>query len=812
MKKSFPVIIILFIVMLVTIIVVSHKEMSNIHPKQNELLTKTGVCPPFHLLDEDGTVINPVAGINADKPYSPRQTCGKCHDYEKITKGFHFQQGKDEIATGTFDERIQWASTPGNYGGSWCSPAPLYSYLSPKENSSATEMDMTSFTFITNGCGTCHPGGGSMEFDRAGKRYDKFMEEAGFTAGGTNNFDGDYYKAHWNRSGVAEADCNICHLPEYDYKGRNNHLMKWNFKWMATAGSGFAKVEGSVKDSTEIALTYDLSKFSADGKVSMHLVREPRNETCLNCHSKPQWKKRGASFTEFTDVHIAKGVKCVDCHVSGSMAADERIRGKEVHQFGKGDDPSGMVRNDLDNTMRTCNDCHTTGYLNAPIAKHAWLPPLHLEKIACQSCHIPQRKVKSALVQVSDVFNPGTKITPPPKYTWTFYDQNLNYWNHYGELTQFTAKDQPTDPFLPQYALYKGQIFPVNVVHSAWPAIYTPGKPGLHQPRMKDIYDMWMAHKADNSVYPELANIKDDNEDLIPELNRAEEIDGFIAAVTKCLINKDYDLSERKVVWVNNDRMYFSSTEFETLPKEDWEASPYASVYKYSHDVFPAKAGLGATGCTDCHSFNSSFMFAQTLQYPFDENGNPVTIPQYKRLGISGFMAATGAIRESIVKPVFYFVLAAFIIYLIAGLFIRNLVNTGRINRKQRQLIVFLASAGILAAAVFAWFAGDLSSYMFPTRLFLDANHFIISVAVLIVGILFFVNDKPAGGKIFKINLLSAILLVTIVAGVFMLVKLDFLSLLTGLAYTVYDLSLIAILILNIFYLDKIFNTTAIQK
>jgi len=812
MKKSFPVIIILFIVMLVTIIVVSHKEMSNIHPKQNELLTKTGVCPPFHLLDEDGNVINPVAGINADKPYSPRQTCGKCHDYEKITKGFHFQQGKDEIATGTFDERIQWASTPGNYGGSWCSPAPLYSYLSPKENSSATEMDMTSFTFITNGCGTCHPGGGSMEFDRAGKRYDKFMEEAGFTAGGTNNFDGDYYKAHWNRSGVAEADCNICHLPEYDYKGRNNHLMKWNFKWMATAGSGFAKVEGSVKDSTEIALTYDLSKFSADGKVSMHLVREPRNETCLNCHSKPQWKKRGASFTEFTDVHIAKGVKCVDCHVSGSMAADERIRGKEVHQFGKGDDPSGMVRNDLDNTMRTCNDCHTTGYLNAPIAKHAWLPPLHLEKIACQSCHIPQRKVKSALVQVSDVFNPGTKITPPPKYTWTFYDQNLNYWNHYGELTQFTAKDQPTDPFLPQYALYKGQIFPVNVVHSAWPAIYTPGKPGLHQPRMKDIYDMWMAHKADNSVYPELANIKDDNEDLIPELNRAEEIDGFIAAVTKCLINKDYDLSERKVVWVNNDRMYFSSTEFETLPKEDWEASPYASVYKYSHDVFPAKAGLGATGCTDCHSFNSSFMFAQTLQYPFDENGNPVTMPQYKRLGISGFMAATGAIRESIVKPVFYFVLAAFIIYLIAGLFIRNLVNTGRINRKQRQLIVFLASAGILAAAVFAWFAGDLSSYMFPTRLFLDANHFIISVAVLIVGILFFVNDKPAGGKIFKINLLSAILLVTIVAGVFMLVKLDFLSLLTGLAYTVYDLSLIAILILNIFYLDKIFNTTAIQK
>ena len=158
------------------------------------------------------------------------------------------------------------------------------------------------------------------------------------------------------------------------------------------------------------------------------------------------------------------------------MATDSRIKGKEVHQFGKGDDPSGNVRNDLDNTMRTCTDCHLTGYLNAPIAKHTWLPDLHLDKLACQTCHIPERKVKSALVQVSDMYNPGTKISPPAKYVWTFYDQNMNYWNHYGELTMFTAKDQPSDPFVPQYAKYKGQIFPVNSVHSAWPGIYTERK------------------------------------------------------------------------------------------------------------------------------------------------------------------------------------------------------------------------------------------------------------------------------------------------------------------------------------------------
>ncbi|MCK7472279.1 MAG: hypothetical protein MZU95_17110 [Desulfomicrobium escambiense] len=174
-----------------------------------DLVTQSGVCPPFYLYDENGSLINPVNNTNADKPYSPKQTCGKCHDYAKITQGFHFQQGKDEKAVGTFADRYQWVSTPGNYGGNWCSPAPLYNYLSKKSNSSAKEMDMTSFTFITNGCATCHPGGGPLEYDRAGFRYDKFMDSVKYTAGGINNFDGDYFQAHWNRSGVIEADCNL---------------------------------------------------------------------------------------------------------------------------------------------------------------------------------------------------------------------------------------------------------------------------------------------------------------------------------------------------------------------------------------------------------------------------------------------------------------------------------------------------------------------------------------------------------------------------------------------------------------------------
>lgn len=78
-----------------------------------------GVCPPFNLLAEDGKVIDPTKNLNADKPYSPKKTCGKCHDYDKITQGYHFQQGKGEAMTPDFQELYAWCTTPGQYGGRW---------------------------------------------------------------------------------------------------------------------------------------------------------------------------------------------------------------------------------------------------------------------------------------------------------------------------------------------------------------------------------------------------------------------------------------------------------------------------------------------------------------------------------------------------------------------------------------------------------------------------------------------------------------------------------------------------------------------
>ena len=773
--------------------------------ERNVTTSVAGACPPFHLLNEKGQIINPISGVNVDKPYSPKKTCGACHDYEKITKGYHFTQGAGENPTTMQAERCLWATTPGNYGGTWCSPAPLYRYLSPKHNTTARTMDMTSFSFITVGCGGCHPGGGSAEYDRNGNRYDQFMKQKGFTSGGNNDFDGDYYQARWSETGVLEADCMICHLPEYNNAERKKQLKQLNFRWASTAAAGFATITGSVQNKQSIKIEYKKSLFSADGKIEPHIVTEPRDRACLFCHAKPGWKKRGANFRSRTDVHIRAGLKCVDCHPAGMSAVDERIRGKEIHQFGKGDDPGGHVRDDLDNTCRDCADCHTTGYLGATIAKHKWLPPLHLDKIACQTCHIPQRTVKAAQFQAGDVFNPGTKIPTKGKHLWTFYGPDMNYWNHYGDLEMMGYDDKPTDPFTPVLAQYKGKIYPLNRVHSAWAAIEIEGASGLMQPKMGDIYKMWTTHFKDTANYPELSKIKDDNDDGVIEVNQAEEIDALIAAVTSMLKNTNYPMDGKRVVWTMDDRIYSSGNEFRTIPKEDWEASLYGNVHKYNHDVYPAQAALGMNGCCDCHAMNSSFFFADIVQYPFNKDAKSVTIPQYKILGMSHAFALLGAVRESYIKPLMYFFILLFCCVFIGWAF-KSYVNYKKDEMPaflQGSFLPVLITIGALVGAFIILIQPPLKQFALPSQFWLEANHFLISSLILVIA---FVTAFQAKSKKLS-SVLFGIFVVSIIFGILMLIKMPFLAGLTRLSYSIFDASLMLLALGTLWiFIQKLFE------
>jgi len=754
----------------------------------------TGVCPPFHLRDEGGAVIDPVKGTNADRPYSPKQTCGRCHDYETITRGYHFTMGKGEEPTADQAARSQWALTPGIYGGTWCSPAPLYRYLSPKRNDSPATMDMTSFTFLTEGCGKCHPGGGPAEYDRDGKRYDRWMADpaSGLSPGGENGFDGDYYKARWSETGVLEADCLLCHLPEYDMAERCRQIGRLNFRWAATAGAGLADVAGSVETGEPVTVAYDAAKFNADGTLSPHIVREPRNEACLACHAKSGWKKRGANFRPRTDVHLAAGMKCVDCHPAGSSADDPPINGHEQHQIAKGDDPGGHVRDDLDHTMPTCADCHATGRLGAPVAEHRWLPPLHLERLACQVCHVPERTVKAALVQAGDVFNPGTRIPTKGKHLWTFYGPDGRYWNHYGDLVMMGYDDKPTFRFHPRLARYEGKIYPVNRVHTAWPAIETEGRHGLMQPRMGDVYRMWTAHKKDAAQYTELADVTDDNGDGVPEVNRPEEIDALITAVTVMLKNVDYPMEGKRVVWVMDDRVYTSGTEYRILEKHLWEASLYGNTHTYNHDVYPAKAALGAKGCTECHRPGADFFFAPVLQHRFDERGEPVTRPQYEILGLARSQVLAGAWREAYAKPVLYALLVAALLVGMAVVLRQTVVDAGGPGRSWwRGALPVLAAAGLAATVSAIALDPACRAYALPGRAWLDGNHFLVAAVAVVMGVAVLAARRGVlSGTLIFLGILAAG-----ASGTLMILDLPALMALNRLAYTAFDAGLIGILL-----------------
>jgi hypothetical protein len=774
-------------------------------PTAEEPRRARGVCPPYQLRDEQGGIIDPVRGVNASVPYSPRQTCATtgCHDYDKITQGYHFTQGKGEAVPKDMAARYQWVSSPGNYGGTWCSPAPLYRYLASKTNTSATTIDVTSATFITVGCGNCHPGGGPLEFDRDGLRYDLRMSDPAnsLTPGGDNHFDGDYYKARWSETGVVEADCLLCHLPEYNLSKRNAQLKKLNFRWAATEGAGFGQVTGIVASNQAPQVAYDLSRFDADGNVKVRMVTQPRNESCLNCHAQPGWKKRGADFRARTDVHLRAGLRCVDCHPAGSNADDPRIHGREVHQIAKGDDPGGRVRDDLDNTVRDCASCHTTGQFGAPVATHPWLPPLHLERIACQTCHVPEKQVMPIQVQASDVFNRDAWIDPGGKQLWNFYGVDGTYRNHYGILNVMGYDDKPTETFHPVLASYKGKIYPVNRIHSTWPGIETPGQPGLMQPRPPDIHKMWKTHLDDPTQYRELAMIKDDDGDGALEINRPEEVDALIVAVTRHLNSLNYDLKGKRVVWVSNERVYHSGTEYRTMAKAEWEASPYANVHKYNHDIAPARAALGSGGCTDCHASGSRFFDQAVLLTAFSpEDGGPIWTPNFTILGYPPWSVRLGAFREATLKPWTYNLLA-----LVSGLIVLLALRAVALRHSvvspvSLARLSWLALAGLLLGGILVARSTGLAEYVTVRRFTLDGAHFWIGAGILVLAVVLALQHPtktatqctPPG----LARILWLIIGFTGLCGALVLLRFAWLEGLTRLAYTAFDLGLFLLLMI----------------
>jgi len=310
------------------------------------------------LRDAEGEPITP----KSTAPYSPKATCSssRCHNYEVIAAGTHSRMFPGKALAADLPPAHKWTLFEGLSG---CSAPLSAGFLAPKPEAFNPKVHLGLFD-IAKLFGPFHPGGGRLELDSQGNRYDQRMTADPRPP----ETDPDYYRAKWDQSGVLEHDCLVCHsLSGYDHVERGAQIARGNFKWAPTIGAGLGKLEGWGKDTKVV---YDPKVFSPEGKVHLAIGQPPDNN-CLFCHRRPAVGATVWADCLEADVHSQSGIRCADCHAGGPdhvFPGDPRARGP---RFGS----------------LTCEGCHTTGRLGATALRHEGLPRLHLDKIDCEVCH-----------------------------------------------------------------------------------------------------------------------------------------------------------------------------------------------------------------------------------------------------------------------------------------------------------------------------------------------------------------------------------------------------------------------------------------
>jgi hypothetical protein len=512
------------------------------------------------------------------QPYSPRATCGGCHKYDRIAQGYHFQMGADKISD-DFGSKLgkPWILSDGMTGRQFHMS---YEWIAKKKNSRELEIALTPYRFA-QGCGKCHAGGGLMERDRGGERYDVRQSARPELA---STLDGDYHKAAWDKSGVLEIDCLMCHQPGYNAEGRASQLAQGNLKWAATVGAGLGVVNGAVSRGEIPKLSYNDTAFQK-GKVRINITK-PTDRHCLFCHAEAEVKKRGHVWDgRNDDVHTTANLKCVTCHPA-----------KLDHQIAKGCSNEVTVRDDLDSDTVSCASCHSEGRLGASKPAHKSLPPTHLQKIACVTCHMRATNVTAVLAV--DTTTGKTVGVPTSERAKTF-----------GESFKWTPS---------YFRLKDGKIYAGNALLPVW---WGNRVGGVIHPLL--LSETKLAYeKAKDHIY-------DDNGDGKVEANTESEIRAMLAAIGDVLQGGRFD--QISPVYVKGHKVYQQKEGRLTVASHP-QASPL--LWTFSHNVSPTRQAWGAGGCADCHSPDSTFFNSPVVTDPYGPDGQPIKVPLWQSLGL----------------------------------------------------------------------------------------------------------------------------------------------------------------------------------
>ena len=516
-------------------------------------------------------------------PFSTTQTCGKCHEYEAISHGWHFNAALGNV-------------NPGRPGEPWILTDPAthtqipLSYRGWKGTFKPADLGITDFDFLMN-FGRHLPGGGAGEPAKVDPKDPKM--------------------ARMLITGKMEIDCLLCHesTGHYNHETRFKALNVQNIKWAPTIGAGLGTFAGfkNAKAFADAwrpgrpvptnlpAIKYDRARFDADNNVLFQLTRRPSPNACYYCHTSDS-SLGDARWHSDQDFHLRAGMTCVDCHRNGvdhmvvrgyegevkdrNVTADMiDLRVKLLRRDNaslSADDAVKLADQQLKNELGlvqtfSCRGCHegvadakqTTaklgGRLGAPHPMHKGLPPIHFEKMTCTACHSgPFPREQTQVVHTSLAHKLGL---PGP------------------------ARGENTAPVIVQPVFLRaddGRIAPYKMV---WPAYWGRLKDGKVTPMLPEE-----ASKTDKLPVQPTDDVARD------PYNTKPLADAQIQPVLEALAT---DTSKGQAVFVAAGKMY--RLENGKLKSEEHDAArPYA--WALAHDVRPASQALGARGCADCHA------------------------------------------------------------------------------------------------------------------------------------------------------------------------------------------------------------------
>ena len=580
------------------------------------------------LIDSEGKPVKPDDELVL--PFSYRTSCNKCHEYDTIRQGWHFNATDPKVPAGRPGQPWFWIDpTTGTQ-------IPI-TYRDWPNTWRPGDVGMTPWKFVQT-FGRQMPGGGPGE--------ETSVKDPA---------------ARWLVSGKLEINCGSCHSgdPTYDHVEWFIQVASQNFMWAGAATTDLAAVSGAAASmppsydpfmgaddermaAKAPAIKYNKAKLDAKGRAFFDLPSSPPDDRCYFCHNNVQVGPGSPEVWQTDqDLHLAAGLSCSDCHRNGLNHMVSRNYEGE---------PSAAGKPQLQTL--TCRGCHlgaqsaaagpdtTGGRLGAPVPKHVGLPTIHLERLACTTCH-------------SGLY--------PGNVTARIQTSRAHALEFQGPHRGPDMLPLITEPVFVRQA-YDGKIAPQRM---AWPAFWariekqegaeavkvTPLGPDVVYEMAKDAFDMVIEGEevqappaeAEAPAAPEPAKPEPPAADKAPAAKAAAEGDDLdpaadeakpaaakaetpapepaepapkkpvrrlttkrVIAVLAMLAEKDKAKGE--FGYVTAGQLY-RLADGQLAASEHPAAAP--ASWPIAHNVRGAGRALGVGGCTDCHSSTSPIAFGQ---------------------------------------------------------------------------------------------------------------------------------------------------------------------------------------------------------